>query len=427
MSENTDKSFVYCTPFLDEIERVRKACGNYSRFVEPLPYTGSKIDNFNELLADGKDIAVTHTTFLNATQETLDLIRTGNYTLVIDEVLDVVTEFNKVQSVENASRQTVTRADISFLLERGIIKIADDNRVIWCGGEYGDDFKFSEVQRFANLKRLYCISGKLLLAVFPPEMFKCFETVYIMTYMFAGSIFKYYLDMFGLDYELKSVKQDDGGYHLTGYDPAIDTDFRRACKNLIHVCNNQSLNEYKINSLSKSWYDNSHNDDRLKVLKNNLSHYFRRYLRNAKASNGDIMWTCFRDYENKVKGQGYTMVRSMTEEEKRLPTIELEELKKRLSCFVPCNAKATNIYRDRWALAYCVNMYFNQMIRRFFTDGNTSRESNGLPGLYPDEDLYALSCLVQWIFRSRIRDGGKIEIYIPNRRMRELLLGWLND
>ncbi len=177
------------------IDRVRKACGNYSRFDEPLPYTGSKIDNFNELLADGKDIAVTHTTFLNATQETLDLIRMGNYTIVIDEVLDVVTDFNKVQTVESASRQTVTKGDISFLLERGIIRIADDNRVIWCGGEYSDDFKFSEVQRFANLKRLYCISGKLLLAVFPPEMFKCFDSVYIMTYMFSGSIFKYYLDI----------------------------------------------------------------------------------------------------------------------------------------------------------------------------------------------------------------------------------------
>lgn len=427
MNENAERSFIYCTPFLDEIDRIKKACGNYSRFVEPLPYTGSKIDNFNELLADGKDIAVTHTTFLNATQETLDLIRTGNYTLVIDEVLDVVTDFNKVQTVESVSRQTVTKDDISFLLERGIIRIADDNRVIWCGGENGDDFKFSEVQRFANLNRLYCISGKLLLAVFPPEMFKCFGTVYIMTYLFGGSIFKYYLDMFDLSYTQKSVKQNASGYYLSDYDSAIDAVFRRKCKALIHVCDNKNLNGYKTNSLSKKWYDNSRNDDRIKTLKNNLSHYFRRYLKNAKASNGDIMWTCYGDYESKVKGQGYTMVRSMTEKEKRLPTSKREELEKLLSCFVPCNAKATNIYRDRWALAYCVNMYFNPMIRRFFTDGNEGRENNGLPGIYPDEELFALSCLIQWIFRSRIRDGKKIEVYIPNRRMRDLLVAWLDE
>ena len=411
---------------MDEIDRVRKACGNYSRFDEPLPYTGSKLDNFNELLADGKDIAVTHTTFLNATQETLDLIRTGNYTLVIDEVLDVVTDFNKVQTVESATRQTVTKGDIAFLLEQGIIETADDNRVIWCGGKYVEDFKFSEVQRFANLKRLYCISGKLLLAVFPPEMFKCFDTIYIMTYMFGGSIFKYYLDMFGLRYDRKSVKQNNGSYYLSDYDTSIDTEFRRKCKSLIHICDHENLNGYKMNSLSKTWYDNSNKDDRLKVLKNNLIYYFGRYVKSAKASNGDIMWTCYGDYESKVKGRGYTMVRSMTDDELRLPISEREELEKQLSCFVPCNAKATNIYRERWALAYCVNMYFNPMIRRFFTDGNDSRERNAQPVINPDEDLYALSCLIQWVFRSRIRDGEKIELYIPNKRMRSLLTDWLD-
>ena len=424
MNENTEKSFIYCTPFLDEIDRVRWACGNYSRFDEPHPYNGSKLDNFNELLADGKDIAVTHTTFLNATQDTLDMIRVGNYTLVIDEVLDVVKEFNDVQTVESESRQTVTKADISFLLEKGIIRIADDNRVIWCGGEYGDDFKFSEVQRFANLKRLYCISGKLLLTVFPPEMFKCFDTVYIMTYMFGGSIFKYYLDMFGLSYEPKSVKMNNGGYYLSDYDTSIDEEFRRKCKSLIHICDNENMNSYVKTALCKSWYIRSSADD-LNKLKNNLSNYFRRYVKNASAQNGDIMWTCYNGYEHNIHGKGYTVIRNMTADEKRLPEKEYKKLESQLSCFVPCNAKATNIYRDRWALAYCVNMYFNRMIRRFFTDGNEDRESKGMSGIYPDEELYALSCLIQWIFRSRIRDGKEIDIYVPSKRMRDLLTEWL--
>ena len=426
MNENPEKSFIYCTPFLDEIDRVRAACGNYSRFDEPLPYNGSKIDNFNELLADGKDIAVTHTTFLNATQETLDLIRTGNYTLVIDEVLDVVTDFNKVQTVESATRQTVSTGDIKYLLGNGTIRIDKDYKVVWCDNEY-DDFKFSEVQKFAKLGRLYCVNGVFLIAVFPPEMFKCFDTVYIMTYMFGGSIFKYYLDMFGLSYLRKSVKQNDGGYYLSDYDAAIDTEFRRKCKGLIHVCDNKTLNNYNDKSLSKTWFDNSSKDDRLKVLKNNLTYFFRRYLKNAKASNGDIMWTCYGDYENKLKGAGYTMVRSMTDDERRLPEKERKRLDNMLSCFVPCNSKATNIYRDRWALAYCINMHFHPMTYHFFVDRNDERESNGIPGIYPDEDLYALSCLIQWIFRSRIRDGEKIEVYIPNLRMRSLLIDWLDN
>ena len=47
-------------------------------------------------------------------------------------------------------------------------------------------------------------------------------------------------------------------------------------------------------------------------------------------------------------------------------------------------------------------------------------------GVKVDQDQYALSALVQWIFRSAIRDGKPINLFIPSERMRGLLLDWLN-
>ena len=47
-------------------------------------------------------------------------------------------------------------------------------------------------------------------------------------------------------------------------------------------------------------------------------------------------------------------------------------------------------------------------------------------GVTVDQDQYALSALVQWIFRSAIRDGEPITLYIPSERMRGLLIDWLN-
>ena len=44
-----------------------------------------------------------------------------------------------------------------------------------------------------------------------------------------------------------------------------------------------------------------------------------------------------------------------------------------------------------------------------------------------DEDLFALSTLLQWIWRSQIRDGKEINIYIPSERMRTLLQNWINE
>ena len=42
-----------------------------------------------------------------------------------------------------------------------------------------------------------------------------------------------------------------------------------------------------------------------------------------------------------------------------------------------------------------------------------------------DADKYALSEMLQWIWRSKIRNGGEIWIYIPSKRMRKLLQEWL--
>ncbi len=45
-------------------------------------------------------------------------------------------------------------------------------------------------------------------------------------------------------------------------------------------------------------------------------------------------------------------------------------------------------------------------------------------GVSVNEDLYALSELVQWLWRSRIRNGQPIDAYIPSERMRGLLDAW---
>lgn len=42
-----------------------------------------------------------------------------------------------------------------------------------------------------------------------------------------------------------------------------------------------------------------------------------------------------------------------------------------------------------------------------------------------DEETWALSELIQWLFRSAIREENEINLYIPSKRMRNLLQEWL--
>ena len=410
---NPEKSYVYCTPFLDEIERIRKECGKL-RFKEPLPYNGTKIDDFNELLAAGESIAVSHVTFLNATPETLERIHEGQYTLILDEVLDVICEFNKISSVEESPRQSMTQKDIQTLLEKGMIEVGQDFRVTWCDREHDRESKFYEVMRLAKLGRLYLARDKLLVTIFPPEMFRQYEDVYVLTYMFGGSMLKSYFDLFGLSFDKASIiESDTGKRQLIPYDDSADTAFRRQCRSMINIYDSPKLNR-NGRTLSKSWYDSA-NADAVKRLKNDVGEYFNRVLKDAKASNGDIMWTCPVTFMEKISGKGYTRARSMTVEEKKLPEHERKKLENKLNCFVSCNAKATNVYGDRWALAYCCNMFAHPLVRGLLEDC----------GIKFDENAFALSCLVQWMCRSRIRNGEPISIYIPSTRMRKLLTSWM--
>ena len=415
MNKHPEKPFVYCTPFLDEIDRVRKSCGK-ERFKEPLPYTGTKIEDFNDLLSQNVNICVTHSTFLNSTEETLQAIHEGGYTLILDECLDVVQPFNSISTVEDVPRQQMSKNDVSWLLANGVITIDGNSKVVWCGGTAGNDFKFSEAQRLAFDGRLYCVNGTFLVTIFPPEIFTAFNEVFAMTYCFNGYTMKYYLLMFNLCYELRSIKNDNGAYSLVHYNPEADYAFRRKCAELINLCSEDRLNQPITRSLARNWFDKASKDD-LKSLKNQLGYYFRRYLKSMNVKAADIMWTTLKPHDKDLKGDGYTRIAPITKTDReKLSSNEIERLEKQLSCFVPCNARATNDFKHRWALAYCLNLHQNRYIVRFFRDN----------GIDYNEDAFTIANLIQWLCRSRLREGREIELYMPSLRMRDLLTKWMD-
>lgn len=413
MDAHPDQAYIFCTPFLNEIDRIIEDCRLHS-FVQPQNFNQSKIEDFNDLLAEQKDIAVTHSTFLNATQETMDLISQGNYVLFLDEALDVVCDFNKTTIVEYDTAQRIKKGDIKFLKDSNTIRITDSCRIEWIGAD-STDSKYSELERLARQGRVYLARDSVMVCVFPPEIFGMFSQVYIMTYMLEGNTIKPYFDLFGFAYQMASVEREENGlYQICAYNPAIDAAWRREVRELITVCDNDAINYDRSVTLTKQWYaKNAKVPDAFKGLRGHVGYYFKKIV---KAKAHEIMWTCPSEYQDKIKGAGYTSCGVITREQRETMTpAQLEKEKKRLSCFVPCNAKATNEYQDRGALAYCCNMYYNTAIKGLFTDN----------GILFDDDQFALSCMIQWVWRSRIRVGEPIHIYVPAKRMRDLFLAWL--
>lgn len=410
INEHPELSYVYCTPFLDEVARIKEMCPD-AHFKEPTYEDGRKLDSFNRLLENGENIVVTHCTFANANEQTIEFIQNSDYVLIMDETLNTLEDFNSVCS---DSDQRVKREDIKMLNDRGFIKVDPYGNVSWICESYQGS-KYTDVERFAKNGTLLCLDGIMLVWQFPAHIFDLFKQVFVLTYMFDGSILKPYFMYHNIKWRMASVANANGKYFLTDY--TGDTDKIKQCKDLIKIYENDKSNNYRNHALSKSWYNN--NKDGLPKLKKNLNNFFRNV---SKAKADDILWTCPKKYFADLKGAGYISIRRLTQEEKKLPKSEMEKIEKQLSCFLSCNAKATNAYKDRSVLGYAVNMYLNPSYKKYF-----ERKSK-LDGteLEVNEDLYALSCMLQWIWRSRIREGKPISIYIPSVRMRKLLQDWLD-
>ena len=374
-----DDHYIYLTPYLEEVERIKQQCSD-KKFISPENKGGGKLENLHHLLAKRNNVSSTHALFSAYNQYTMELIRNGDYVLILDEVFGVLEEVK------------LKKSDIDVLFNSGLACMDKDGQhVKWLVDNY-DGTKFSDVMGKAKSHNLIYFNNSMMFWTFPIEIFKAFKEVIVLTYLFDSQIQKYYYDYNDIEIEYIGVQHENGEYSFTSNNTAQKSKYDLL--SLIHIEDSKNLNRIgdNKNALSSSWFKR---DRRTKekpligILKNNIYNY----LHNKTSSiSGNTMWTVFKDYRSLIKGKGYS------------------------SRFVSCNIRATNEYRDCTRLAYCINVFFNPNVKNYFYSH----------GIEVDEDTYALSEMIQWIWRSAIRDGKDIWVYIPSKRMRDLLTEWIN-
>lgn len=376
----SDEKFLVITPFLKEIKRYHDYCYKKNFKTPRFESKQTKLDNLKSLISKGSNIISTHALFQKFDNELIDICRAQNYTLIMDEVANVIEEY------------PLTKQDFEILKNTYVNINSDTKQLIW-KEEYSDYHgKFDNEKRLCELGSLVCYGDSLMVWLFPIETFNSFRSIYILTYKFDIQLQKYYYDYYGLEYKYWSVEGDNlENYHLVEYDSKknyLNYDYKK----LIHICEVEKLNMIgdRDSDLSKSWYTRNKNNSSMKVLKNNLVNYFRN-IRNDCSS--DNIWTTFKEFQNTLKGSGYT------------------------KGYLPLNSRATNEYSSRTSVAYPVNRYLNPFVKNFFTSNNID----------VDEDGFALSEMLQFIWRSAIRNGEEIYCYIPSIRMRNLLKQWINE
>lgn len=384
MNEHPDQRFIYITPYLDESKRIKKGCPKL-KFVEPSKSSPdvtrhTKTAHTAELIRQGKNITTTHQAFKNYSPEMLDDIRRFRYTLIIDENVDVL------------ERYEVHPDDLKMVIDAGYItenngrfEITNDN---YHGKVMHDMFRLLRTRELVHMTDED--GDELFYWALPPDLITSFENVFILTYMFSGQSLHHFLQIYNIPYEKIGIERTESGGYRFGPYPGYTPEYVYSLRDMIDVLDDERMNAVGdgYHALSMNWYKRGGSN--VEQLKNNMYNFFNNMNRTSPARKR--LWGSYKKESVKIRGKGYT------------------------NAFLTFNARATNEFREKDKLAYPVNPFMNVDEKKFYE----------MHGISVDEDSYSLSIMIQWIWRSAIRDGNKITIYMPSRRMRELFFNWMD-
>jgi len=339
---NQDKEnskFLYITPFLTEVERIKNACKD-KNFQEPAELP-TKTEDLLRLVEKGYNIVSTHALFKKLTDKVLDLTQFNDYVLIIDEAADVLEEIE------------ITKNDLKTIITE-YTTIDENNTVHW--NEWNNDYEgrfedYKNMIQMGGVKAHRSDTGEVVSLVwaFPISIFESFKEVYILTYMFNGqkAYYEYnkvnIIQMYVKDFQLTTEPQ------IYNYEEQ---------KKLITVIEDEKLNAIGNNrgSLSMSWFSRNAKTALMKQLQNNINNFFKNIVKGTPIN--QKLWTTFKEYSEVVKGKGYT------------------------NAFVPINIRATNDYKESTAVAYIANRYMR----------NCLSASSLKQHIYTAKDVFNIKC-----------------------------------
>lgn len=371
---------------------------------------GSKEASLKHLMSNNHNIVSTHNLFLNVKLDTLK--NASNYTLIVDEALDVFSVCS-----------LLPRKETKKLLKVGILYLMPDNITLQFNRElFGDmsrlvlgedavkDTRYEEVAALCDNKQILLVNGNVLLWELSAEILKKFKRVVILTYLFEGREMSVYLNKHSIPYTVN--KGSKGGKDVAHLIEIIDDKKLNAIGDEYYSLSVSStkVNKDKILPPDEDDYDGEddyktalkeYKENKKEVAKKNISaedvnDQLRRNLKNVmhnrwKAKKDDRFFTCISSNEKKIADKSFK------------------------GEWLGFSTKATNDYREKHHIAFLMNVFMQPYLKKVCD--STEFKIN--------EDLVALSHLVQFVFRSALREDEPVKIYLPSIRMRELFERWL--
>ena len=401
IDSNPNERYLYISPLLSEVDNTSRLATNLKHVSFEFPSTDeydTKTDDLLSKLEVGANISCTHSLYLSMTEKHLDLIEKFEYIVIIDEEVGVIDAFKKYST-----------DDLAYLNSNGDIEISDEDGMIsWVGAELGKKAKYKQFYNLCKAKAVYATkrSDTMLVTQMPVELFTRAKRVIIMTYMFNGNVLAIFL----------KLKKDKVVPYTEVKPTQID---KQEIRELIDL---KPLDR-KLLKLSMSVYGYDKMDKKGFDL---ISNYIRSTGLSVGAKAIDTMYTLPKAVSpvevksgKRVAPRGYLTYKTEVLDEDGVVVLDGKGKPKTEDnyCWLHSGCRATNKYAYKWYLVHCYDRHPNLSVETYLKE-------YGCP---VDKNVFALSEMLQWIWRSRIRKGECIVLAIPNTRMHNLFLDWLNQ
>ena len=341
---------------------------------------GTKTKSLENMVLQRQNIAATHSLF----ECLVPLARQGllsDYDIIIDEVPEVV------RSVSSKSKVSIEEFYLNtgyMTVDTGTGQVRPTNKW-WSMRDDVDDTLSATILNYANTGCLYLLEGHLFIWAMPKELLTAGRTTKILTYKSEGSVLLSYLKKLDVSVEVAKDNQREEA-------------FREKASQLITIKDIPALPRLPLShsgqlaGMSKSNY--------CRTVVNALKNLRGRQLKDLPTEN--ILITCAKDGWYK-KGN----------EEVAGPFASGSKLFQGAN-WVAKITRGTNDYAHCSHLVYLYDQHVNPYVARWLEDNTRAFD-----------DAYALTELIQWVWRSRIRNGQPITLYLPSPRMRRLMEEWL--
>lgn len=156
-------------------------------------------------------------------------------------------------------------------------------------------------------------------------------------------------------------------------------------KSLIHIVDHEKLNGIGRDkyAITQKWFNEHKYDGLVDKLRRNTTNFFRNITSSLTSDN---LWTTYEEFKEDIKGKGFAKAFSYLSEDDN------------------------GEYLSRKYLAYLANHFYPATMKNNFE---------------VTEDQYALTELLQFMFKSALSKNQEIWIYLPSKRMRNLLKDWI--